>query len=431
MNKASATTTADTAGQGGGAGSIPRSTGRGRPIRRCDFCRFTGVLSRHRSFRRARRRWPAAPRGSPPSPAPRQNLLTVTRVVHSYALGEMLGIPGCRGIVDRGLTALWDEHRDPVAGGYVEAVGLDGSGDTTKAAYGHAHVLLAAASALAAGHAGAGAIFDDALAVIDERFWSDRTAPPRPRPTTASGGRSRHTAARTATCTCARACSPPPRSASAPTSPSARPGSRGGSSTSRLALTAGCSRALRPVVATDARVQPRAARRPVPTLRSDHRALARVVAARGVRRLATGRLEDWFVDASESMFGRGVNVGWDRDHGGLVYTVDWNGAPANPDHYWWPVAEGIATSSYLLRVTGRRAYEGWYRTFWDYAATHLVDHERGGWYPELDPTQPSEGPSLVRQARHLPLAPGVPAADPPGRLERGRSRFGRRTAAGA
>jgi len=113
------------------------------------------------------------PLGSPPAPAPRQNLLTVTRVVHSYALGEMLGFPGGRAIVDRGLTTLWDEHRDPVAGGYVEAVGRDGPGDTTKAAYGHAHVLLAAASAVAAGHSEASALFDDALAVIDEHFWSE------------------------------------------------------------------------------------------------------------------------------------------------------------------------------------------------------------------------------------------------------------------
>ena len=44
----------------------------------------------------------------------------------------------------------------------------------TKAAYGHAHVLLAAASAVAAGHSDASALFDiDALAVIDEHFWSE------------------------------------------------------------------------------------------------------------------------------------------------------------------------------------------------------------------------------------------------------------------
>jgi sulfoquinovose isomerase len=100
--------------------------------------------------------------------------------------------------------------------------------------------------------------------------------------------------------------------------------------------------------------------------------------------VATGRSDDWFLEAAEAMFERGVSVGWDRDNGGLAYTVDWNGAPANPDHYWWPVAEGIATSSYLLRVTGRERYEDWYRTFWEYAATYLIDRERGGWYPELD-----------------------------------------------
>ena len=59
-------------------------------------------------------------------------------------------------------------------GGYVQAIGLDGApSDTTKAAYGHAHVLLAAAAGRAAGHELAVPLFDDALAVIDEHFWHE------------------------------------------------------------------------------------------------------------------------------------------------------------------------------------------------------------------------------------------------------------------
>src|ERR1700735_874049 len=86
------------------------------------------------------------PMGCPPVRPPRQQMLTVTRVAHCYALGELLGIPGCSAIVERGLQTLWHEHRDVGhGGGYIQAIGLDGEpSDTTKAAYGHAHVLLAA-----------------------------------------------------------------------------------------------------------------------------------------------------------------------------------------------------------------------------------------------------------------------------------------------
>jgi len=62
------------------------------------------------------------PDGAPPSRAPQQNLLTVTRAVHCYAAGEMLGIPGCGTVVEQGLDALWESHRDPIAGGYLSAV---------------------------------------------------------------------------------------------------------------------------------------------------------------------------------------------------------------------------------------------------------------------------------------------------------------------
>ncbi len=88
--------------------------------------------------------------------------------------------------------------------------------------------------------------------------------------------------------------------------------------------------------------------------------------------LATGRRDDHMLQASESLFDRAVTAGWDDRHGGLAYTVDWTGAPANPAHYWWPIAEGIATSAYLLRVTGRDIYEIWYRRFWEFAATPAV-----------------------------------------------------------
>jgi mannose/cellobiose epimerase-like protein (N-acyl-D-glucosamine 2-epimerase family) len=325
------------------------------------------------------------PTGCPPATSPRQNLLTVTRAIHCYALGEILGIPGCQTVVDHGLRTLWDDHRDAQAGGYMEAVGLGGAGDATKAAYGHAFVVLAASAALAAGHARAAVLLDDALAVIDERFWSEDDG---------------------------AACAEAYDRGWVELEPY-----RGANSNMHLceSMLAAAEVTRRPDLARralrlTARFIDDNARRHdwllpehydpnwQPMLDYNSERLddpfrpygatvghsiewSRLVVCVG---LAGGDLSDALIALSESMFARAVDVGWDAEHGGLAYTVDWSGTPANRDHYWWPVAEGIATSAYLLRVTGLEIYETWYRRFWEYAATHLIDHERGGWFAILD-----------------------------------------------
>lgn len=430
MNEATRIATADTATPGG-AGWLESEQHRawvtGQGLRLLSF--FSGSVDGDGRLVELDDDGRPLPTGCPPASTPRQNLLTVTRLVHSYALGEMLGVPGCRVVVDRGLAALWDEHRDPAAGGYVEAVGRDGAPvDTSKTAYGHAHVLLAAASALAAGHTPASAVFDDALGVIDDHFWSE-----------ADG------AAATEACDRDwRALEP----------------YRGANSNMHLceSLLAAAEVGERPELAE------RAARlatrfidgyarahgwllpehydlswQPMPDYNHDRLddpfrpygatighslEWSRLVVCAA---LATGRLDDWFLEAAEALFERGVQVGWDRRQGGLAYTVDWNGAPANSDHYWWPIAEGIATSSYLLRVTRRRTYEDWYETFWEYAATHLIDHERGGWFPQLDASNrrkvhPWYGKPDLYHCLQACLLPILPAASSMVGAIRGRSR---------
>jgi mannose/cellobiose epimerase-like protein (N-acyl-D-glucosamine 2-epimerase family) len=138
--------------------------------------------------------------------------------------------------------------------------------------------------------------------------------------------------------------------------------------------------------------------------------------------VATGEHEGWMRDAAAALFRHAIDVGWDDEHGGLSYTVDFNGSPANPDHYCWPIAEGISASALLLQLTREPLYEGWYRKFWDFAGSHLIDHARGGWYPELDQRNRRKSgpwygkPDLyhVLQSCLLPMLP--PAASVAGAL---------------
>ena len=100
------------------------------------------------------------------------------RMLHVLALAEILGDASCRPLVAAGLDALRGRLHDDEYGGWYASVttGPDGTSvpaDDTKPAYAHAFVILATASAVAAGHADARPVLDDALAIFDRYFWRD------------------------------------------------------------------------------------------------------------------------------------------------------------------------------------------------------------------------------------------------------------------
>ncbi|MCW2756551.1 MAG: N-acylglucosamine 2-epimerase, partial [Nocardioidaceae bacterium] len=95
------------------------------------------------------------------------------RMTHVYALGHLMGRPDCGRLADHGVAALRERFRDPRHGGWYAKVGPDGPVTTDKTAYEHAFVVLAAASATAAGRPGGRELLDDALGVLLGHFWDD------------------------------------------------------------------------------------------------------------------------------------------------------------------------------------------------------------------------------------------------------------------
>jgi sulfoquinovose isomerase len=355
------------------------------------------------------------------APTSGQSLLTVARIVHSYALGELLGVPGCGPIVDRGIDALWVQHRDTENGGYFELVGAAGPIDSTKSAYGHAFVLLAASSALMAGH-DARTLYEDVTGTIDAHFWSEADGASRESFDRSWREREPYRGANSNMHLCEAFLA-------------------AADSTGDMALATRAARIAKLLIDTQARSngwmlpehydpawQPRLSYnrdrlddpyRPYGVTIGHLLEWSRLLLSTSV---ATGEHDGWMRDAAGALFRHAVDVGWDDERGGLSYTVDFDGSPANPDHYCWPVAEGIGASALLLKLTGGPLYEGWYRKFWDFAGSHLIDHARGGWYPELDQRNRRKSgpwygkPDLyhVLQSCLLPLLP--PAASVAGAL---------------
>jgi len=357
------------------------------------------------------------PTGCPASVGAQQNLLTVARAVHSYGLGEMLGVPGCRRIVDAGLRSLWEQHRDGKVGGYMACVNADGPVDATKTAYGHAFVLLGASTALAAGHPEARALWDDVVAVIDERFWSEEDGASRESFERDWREKEAYRGANSNMHLC--------ESFLAAAEVGGRPDLSERATRIASKLVDGSARAngwLLPEHYTtgwEPRFDYNSDRlddpfRPYGATVGHLIEWSRLVLSCG---LATGGLGDgWFLEAAEALFARAVEIGWNAQLGGFVYTVGWDGRPANADRYWWPVAEGIGAAAYLLRLADdAERYEAWYRRLWEFASDLLIDHERGGWYPLFDTDNhrknyPWFGKPDVYHALQACLLPIVPVA---------------------
>ncbi len=104
------------------------------------------------------------------------------RMTHVMCLGlladeaPVAGGPGAedlRRLAAHGVRALSTSLRDPAYGGWFAAVDANGPVSDAKQAYGHAFVLLAASSAVAAGVPDARGLLDDAIAVDGARFWDE------------------------------------------------------------------------------------------------------------------------------------------------------------------------------------------------------------------------------------------------------------------
>jgi sulfoquinovose isomerase len=310
------------------------------------------------------------------------------RMTHVYSLGVLLGRPASAALVDHGLAALDTVFRDAQNGGWYTEVGPDGATDDTKAAYPHAFVVLATASATAADRPGARALLDEALAVSELRFWDDEA------------GMAVESWDRTFTTL------DPYRGVNA------------NMHTVEAYLTAAdvtghriwLDRALRIIERVvhgyargnswripehfttdwhphleyniDAPADPF---RPYGATIGHWLEWSRLTLHARAAITARGDVAPlWMLEDAISLFDAAVAEGWDVDGApGFVYTVDWAGKPVVHERMHWVVAEGIGAAAALHAATGDERYDTWYATLWGYAARYLIDPVGGSWWHEL------------------------------------------------
>lgn len=365
--------------------------------------------------------------GRPDLSVPVRTWITA-RMLHVYSLGHLCGLPGSLPLAERALAGLQGRLRDHVNGGWLASVGPNPDDrDAHKAAYTHAFVVFAASSAAAAGVPGAPDLLGEALDVLDRRFWED--------------GPGMHL-------------------------------DRATEDWSEVAAYRGVNANMHAVeallsasdVTGDVRWRVRAARITSTVLgwaeahdwripehfgpdwtadlehhrdQPDHpfepygatvgHGLEWARLALHVHAALGEGSDSGFLQGAERLFDRAVSDGWAVDGAdGFVYTTDWDGKPVVRQRMHWVLAEGISAAAALAEATADPTYEAWYRRWWDYAQTHLIQRD-GSWIHELDPqNRPAATvwpgrPDLYHSVHavllpRLPLSPTAATAVREGRL---------------
>jgi mannose/cellobiose epimerase-like protein (N-acyl-D-glucosamine 2-epimerase family) len=98
----------------------------------------------------------------------------------------------------------------------------------------------------------------------------------------------------------------------------------------------------------------------------------------------SGRPEGTHVENARGLLDQALKDAWHDDLGGFVYTLNFDGSWDNAARYWWPVTEAIGTVAAFQKLAPTATDDMWYRRLWKFSEDHLIDANKGGWFPELD-----------------------------------------------
>jgi mannose/cellobiose epimerase-like protein (N-acyl-D-glucosamine 2-epimerase family) len=308
------------------------------------------------------------------------------RMTHVAALEALAGRADAEAVLDHGVEALELLLRDGEHDGWFPAVGPNGPTPKEKRAYDHAFVLLAATSAVAAGHPRAEDLLDDARSVFARRFWSDdenmvvdtwdaswSTLEPYRGLNANMHAVEAMLAIHDVT----------------------------GEEAWLEAATAVVERAVHGFARWQQWLLPEhydASWRPVLEYNRDHpadpfRPFGATVGhlfewSRLALHLHTALGDDapsWLLSDARHLFQRAIQVGWAVDgREGFVYTTDFNGIAVVTTRLHWVLAEAIAAAWAMWTVTGERSYLQWYAHWWEHAERYYLDRDLGSWHHALD-----------------------------------------------
>ena len=319
--------------------------------------------------------------GSPRLDLPLQTWIT-SRMTYVYALAMLEDVPGAAEAARWALNGLVGPLRDDRHGGWVDEAP---DPPDVKSAYTHAFVVLAAATASIAGVHGARPVLDEALEIIEQKFWDE------------DSGLAVDTWSRDWVHLS------PYRGLNA--NMHLVEAYLAASSLDRPDLydraLGICRRVATWAAAHNYRIPEHftASWEPLPDYNVEHphdpfKPFGSVPGhgfewARLMLHVATrASAEDGrsLTATAVRLYERAREDGWARNgKPGFVYTVDWAGNPVVEQRLAWVAAEAVAAAATLGMSTVAADVEADLAVWWDYIRANFVDETRGSWLHELDP----------------------------------------------
>lgn len=309
------------------------------------------------------------------------------RMTHVYSIGAMLGWPGADKLADAGLKGLTGILHDESNGGWYPSIQADGTPEPGKVCYAHAFVILGASSALLAKRPGAKELLDEVLAIHDRYFWDDQTglAVDTWDTTFSTLDDYRGINANMHTTEAFLAVA----DATGNNTYRERAGriidhvvqwARGNHW--RIPEHFGPDWSIDLEYNADKKDDQF---KPYGATPGHGIEWARLIVQWALSSFANKEGTLPYIHAAEHLFNQAVADGWNRNGTlGMAYTVDWNGEPVVTDRMHWTLAEALNTSATLYKVTGKEEYRERYAEFAQYVDEHLIDHDGGSWFHQLD-----------------------------------------------
>lgn len=324
--------------------------------------------------------------GTPWTDRRRETWITC-RMAHVYSIGVLLEHEGSAELVDAALRGIKGELHDPVNGGWYPGVTPEGEILPGKQCYGHAFVILAAASAVLAGRPGAQELLEEALQVYDLRFWDDKEGLAVDTWDTAftvlDDYRGLNANMHTVEAFLAVA-----------------------DVTDRKLYRDRAKRIIDHVIAWAAdndwripehfaadwtarlsfnRECPADPFKPYGATPGHGIEWARLITQWALSACKGEGEKEPYIRAAEHLYRRAIGDAWAADGApGIVYTTDWEGKPVIHDRMHWTLAEAINTSAVLNRVTGDERYAEDYAQFMKYLDEQVLDHVNGSWFHQMN-----------------------------------------------
>jgi len=309
------------------------------------------------------------------------------RMTHVFALAHLQGVAGTDSLAASGIAAFTSRYSDSANGGWSTATDRSGRViDSAKANYAHAHVLLAGASATAAGIPGAAAVLASAAAAIEQHFWSDAEG------SAVESWNADFTVSEPYRGANSNMHSVEAYLAAGDVTGDAVWHARAASIAARLIDRDARANSWRIPEHYDAQWRPLLDYnvdrpgdqfRPYGTTPGHSFEWARLLLD---LEAALAAPPAWLAEAATALFDTAVTDAENRDgHPGLIYTIDEGGQPVITARLHWVACEAVLAADALHRRTGRERFAAAAARWWDEIDRYFIDRKGGGWWQELAP----------------------------------------------